>query len=140
MPADGGEVVQITKAGGAEASESPDGRLLYYTKVAEIGPGLWSIPTNGGEEVHVLDSVWFGYWAVARKGIYFIDFTVPAGSAKPVKFFNFQTRQVREIGTVEKSVAWDNTPGFAISADSRWLLYTSIESTNADLMLVDDFR
>jgi hypothetical protein len=44
------------------------------------------------------------------------------------------------VGTVESTVSWTNTPGFAISPDRRWLLYTSLESSDADLMLVDNFR
>jgi Tol biopolymer transport system component len=140
MPLDGRESVQLTKGGGAEASESPDGRIIYYTKVPEIGPGLWSVPAGGGSEDRVLESVRFGYWAVARNGIYFIDFDVPSEAARPVRFFNFHSRQVRQVGTVENTVSWSNTPGFAISPDSRWLLYSSLESTDADLMLVDNFR
>ena len=140
MPLDGGEPVQLTRRGGAEASESPDGRIIYYTKVPEIGPGLWSVPVDGGEEERVLESVRFGYWAVARSGIYFIDFDVPSDAPRPVRFFDFQSRQVTQVGTVENTVSWTNTPGFAISPDGRWLLYTSLESTDADLMLVDGFR
>ena len=140
MPLDGEDPVQLTKGGGAEASESPDGRIIYYTKVAEIGPGLWSVPTGGGDEQRILESVRFGYWAVARRGIYFIDFDVPSDARRPVRFFNFQSRRATQVGTVENTVSWSNTPGFAISPDSRWLLYTSLESTDADLMLVDNFR
>jgi hypothetical protein len=132
--------VQLTRGGGAEASESPDGRILYYTKVPEIGPGLWSVPVDGGDEVRVLESVRFGYWAVARSGIYFIDFDVPGDAPRQVRFFNFESRQVRQVGTVENTVAWSNTPGFAISPDGRWLLYSSLERSDADLMLVDNFR
>jgi Tol biopolymer transport system component len=139
-PLDGEEPVQLTKGGAAEASESPDRRTIYYTKVAEIGPGLWSVSTGGSDEQRVLESVRFGYWAVARRGIYFIDFDVPSAAPRPVRFFNFQSRQVTQVGTVENTVSWSNTPGFAISPDGRWLLYTSLESTDADLMLVDNFR
>jgi hypothetical protein len=39
-----------------------------------------------------------------------------------------------------RTVAWSNAPGFAISPDGRWLLYTSLESSDADLMFVDNFR
>jgi Tol biopolymer transport system component len=140
MPAAGGEAVPITKGGGAEAAESPDGTLIYYTRVPEMGRGLWSVPREGGEEVRLLNSVSFGYWAVARNGIYFIDFDVPKDAPRPVKFLDFGTHQVAEIGTVESSVASTNAPGFAISADGRWLIYSSRESTEADLMLVDPFR
>jgi Tol biopolymer transport system component len=140
MPLDGEEPVQLTRHGGAEALQSPDGRVIYYTKVAEIGPGLWSVPVEGGEEERVLEAVRFGYWAVARSGIYFIDFDVPSEAARPMRFFDFQSRRVTQLGTVENTVRWTNTPGFAISPDGRWLLYTSLESTDADLMLVDNFR
>jgi hypothetical protein len=140
MPLDGGEPAQLTKRGGAEALESPDGRIVYYTKVAEIGPGLWSVPVEGGEEERVLESVRFGYWTIARSGIYFVDFDVPRDAARPMKFFDFESRTVKQLGTVENTVKWSNTPGFAISPDGRWLLYTSLESTDADLMLVDNSR
>jgi Tol biopolymer transport system component len=137
---DGGDPLQVTRGGGAEASESPGGHVIYYTKVPEIGPGLWSVSATGGEEQRLLDSVRFGYWAVVRDGIYFIDFDVPGETRRPVKFFDFHSHQVNQVGTVESTVSWTNPPGFAISPDSRWLLYTSLESTDADLMLVDDFR
>ena len=140
VPLDSGEPVQITRGGGAEASESPDGRIIYYAKVPEIGPGLWSVPVGGGDEVRILDSVRFGYWAVARTGIYFIDFDVPSDAPRPVRFFNFESRQLRQVGTVENTVAWSNTPGFAISPEGRWLLYSSLERSDADLMLLDNFR
>jgi hypothetical protein len=135
----GGPPVQLTRGGGAEAAESPDGRLVYYTKVPEAGPGLWSVPAAGGPEVRMLESVRFGYWAIARAGIYFIDFDVPRDAPRPVTFFAFQTHEEVPIGTVEPTVSWSNTPGFAVSPDGRWLLYTSLESTEADLMLVDPF-
>ena len=140
MALDGAEPLQLTRGGGAEASESPDGRIIYYTKVPEIGPGLWSVPASGGHEELVLKSVRFGYWAVTRRGVYFIDFDVPSDAPRPVRFFSFQSRQVTQVGTIENTVSWTNTPGFAISPDSRWLLYTTLESTDADLMLVDNFR
>jgi Tol biopolymer transport system component len=140
VPLEGGKPVQLTRGGGAEASESPDGRIIYYAKVPEMGPGLWSVPTSGGHEERVLESVRFGYWAAAHSGVYFIDFDVPSDAPRPVRFFNFQSRQITQVGTVENTVLWSNTPGFAISPDSRWILYTSLESTDADLMLVDNFR
>jgi Tol biopolymer transport system component len=137
---DGGEPVQLTRGGGAEAAESPDGQTVYFAKVPEMGAGLWSIPSGGGEERRVLDSVRFGYWAVRRHGIYFVDFDVPDDTPRPLRFYDFQSRRVTQLGVVEDTVSWTNTPGFAISPDERWLLYSSLESTDADLMLVDDFR
>jgi Tol biopolymer transport system component len=140
VPVAGGDAVQVTKGGGAEASDSPDGRLIYYTKVPEIGPGLWSVLADGGGEDRVIEAVRFGYWAVARRGIYFLDFDVPSDAPRPVRFFDFQSRHVAQVGTVENTVSWTTTPGFAISPDGRWLLYTSLESIDADLMMVENIR
>jgi Tol biopolymer transport system component len=139
-PIGGGGSIQLTRHGGAEAAEAPDGRSIYYTRVPETGPGLWRVPVAGGEETPVLPSVRFGYWALSREGIYFVDFGVAHDAPRPVKFFSFQSQQIEGIGAIENSVSWTNTPGFAISPDGRWLLYTSLESTDADLMLIENFR
>jgi len=139
VPADGGEPAQLTKSGGGEAFASPHGEVIYYAKVPSAGPGLWSIPAGGGEETKVLDSPHFGFWAVSRNGIYFIDFDVAADQPKPVKFFSFQDHRVVQIGAVEKNVAAYNFTGFTVSPDSRWLLYTTLENMEADLMLLENF-
>jgi hypothetical protein len=87
-----------------------------------------------------LDSVYFGYWAVARNGIYFTDFGVTPDQSKPVKFFNYRNHRVIQIGVVEKNVAANNFTGFSVSPDSRCLLYTAVESIEADLMLLEHLR
>jgi len=140
IPRVGNEPLQITANGGAEACPSPDGRAVFYAKVPEAGPGLWSVPADGGAETRVLQSARFGYWAVVRDGIYFVDFDVARDVPRPVKFFSLQSREVTQVGEVEPTVAWTNTPGFAVSPDGRWLLYTSLERSAADLMLVDSWK
>jgi Tol biopolymer transport system component len=140
VPVDGGPPVQVTRRGGAEAAVSPDGRTIYYAKVPEMGTGLWTVPADGGDEVQLLASARFGYWALARRGIYFVDFDETPDGPRPVKFYDLGSHRITQIGTLEETVAWTTTPGFAISPDGRWLLYTNLESTEADLMLVDPFR
>jgi Tol biopolymer transport system component len=136
----GENALQLTRGGGAEALESPDGTAIYYAKVPEAGSGLWSVSPDGRNETQVIESVRFGYWGVLPGGIYFVDFDVPDGAARPVRFFNFRSRTTTQVGSVEATVAWHNTPGFAVSPDGRWLLYSSLESSEADLMLVENFR
>jgi len=46
----------------------------------------------------------FGYWAVARRGVYFMDFDVPSEGPRRLRFFDFQSRRVKQPGTVEKTV------------------------------------
>jgi hypothetical protein len=81
-----------------------------------------------------LESVRFGYWLSSEWGIYFIDFDVQSDARRPVKILQFPVAPGYTGGARSKNtVSWSNTPGFAISPDGRWLLYTSLESTDARL-------
>jgi Tol biopolymer transport system component len=74
-PTGGGAAAQITRQGGFAGFESPDGRFFYYAK-SRTGPGLWRVPVAGGEERQILDAPAGGDWnyfAVAGRGIYFLD-------------------------------------------------------------------
>ena len=77
-----------------------------------LAPDSRTYTVDGGEEERVLESVRFGYWAVARSGIYFIDFDVPSEAARPVRFFDFQSRRVKQVGTVENTVSLDQYARF----------------------------
>jgi dipeptidyl aminopeptidase/acylaminoacyl peptidase len=137
VPATGGELVQVTKQGGFVAFEAPDGKSVYYAKGDSV-PGIWRVPVDGGQEVPVLDSVagYFGDWAVARDGIYFIDPETKNGAA--IEFFSFATRKITEVASLGKvAVSWG---GFAGSPDGQWALYTLTENEGSDIMLVENFR
>ena len=139
VPAAGGQAIQVTKHGGFEAFESPDGELLYYTKGRGPG-GIWQIPVAGGEERQVRELVEAGYWrywAVQDNGIYFV---APVASARPaIKFFSFATHGVTQLGVLEREPL-QGPPGLTISPDGRWLLYAQVDQSGSDLMLVENFR
>ena len=138
VPAAGGEAVQVTKGGGAVAFESSDGKFLYYCKFDVAG--LWRIPVNGGEESLVLDQPkegYWGYWAVVDRGIYFID---PATKPRAtLKLFSFTSRRVMQIAAIEKK-PYPGVPGFAVSPDGRWILFTQLDQSGSDIMLVENFQ
>jgi Tol biopolymer transport system component len=140
IPAEGGGIsLQVTKGGGHESFESPDGKLLYYSKLD--GP-LWSVPVEApGEEALFLAPARQGYWAVADKGIYFVDFeAAPSPSApKPVKFFDFDTRQITAAGAIEGELN-RGFPAFTVTHDGRWIAWAQIDRHDSDLMLVENFR
>ena len=132
MPASGGAAVQITKGGGGDARDSPDGSGIYYTKVGSAGPGLWRVNARG-EETKILDAPRFGQWDLTAKGVYFVDF----GSSPPtIQFFDFQTHETAVIGKTAAGVQL----GFAVSPDDRWLVYVTLARVEADLMLVDNYK
>src|SRR6266542_4350698 len=54
--------------------ESPDGKVLYYSKGFPNVVSVWRVPVEGGEEVKVLDSVnTAGQWTVGQLGIYYFS-------------------------------------------------------------------
>jgi Tol biopolymer transport system component/DNA-binding winged helix-turn-helix (wHTH) protein len=144
MPVEGGQAVRVTKNGGFEALEGPDGRSLYYSKIdkheARSGSAhLWKISLENGKETLALDEpVYTRYWTVTKRGIYFI----PADwSRRPaIELFSFATGQVTQVVPLERPpVAYAN-PGLTISPDGRWILCALVEQDSSDIMLVENFR
>ncbi len=135
-PAEGGPSVQVTKQGGGEAFESPDGKFVYYTKGRGL-TSLWRIPSAGGEESQVLDQIPQGYWAVLEQGIYYVNFR--ATPRRTIEFFSFATARTTQLGIIEKEIASD-VPGFAVSPDGRWILLMQLDQNESDIMLMENFR
>jgi WD40 repeat protein len=136
-PSTGGPAVQVTRHGGFAAFESPDGRFLYYAKGLTV-PGLWRIPTKGGEEIELISSLetgYWGYWAVVDNGIYYLDMRT-----KPViAFFDLTTHRTTPVFDLENPPARE-APGLAVSPDKKTILYTQLDSLNSDIILVENFR
>lgn len=133
-----GSAVQVTRQGGFESYESPDGKYLYYTKGRNT-PGIWRIPTAGGVEESVIDQQKAGqwrYWRVTDQGI-FLAVTTSTGPV--IEFFNFATRRFSEVARPTKAPE-RNIPGLAVSPDGHSLLYVQMDRSGSDLMMVEDFR
>ena len=132
MPADGGDAVQVTPNQSSRAYESPDGSNLYYLTFSVVSP-VWRLPTSGGEPVKVLDGiVWFNFCLV-EKGAYYID---RLGGETRLQYLNFVTGKsttvARNLGEV--------SAGLTASPDGRTVLFTRVDSSADDLMLVENFR
>ena len=70
----GGTPQPMTGNDGMNAQESADGNWLYFAKGDE--GGLWRMPIAGGAAVQFLTQPatgYWGYWAVTRSGIFFLD-------------------------------------------------------------------
>jgi Tol biopolymer transport system component/DNA-binding winged helix-turn-helix (wHTH) protein len=137
MPSTGGPAVQVTRHGGFAAFESPDGRFLYYAKGLKV-PGIWRIPTSGGEEVELISSLeagYWGYWAVVENGIYYLDMTAKPG----INFFDITTHRTTRVFDLENRPAIE-APGLAVSSDKKTILYTQLDTLSSDIILVENFR
>ena len=135
VPVEGGDAVQVTKQGGIEPFESPDGKFVYYCKGIST-PGLWRVPVEGGEETPVFNlKAGWGNWALVNDGIYFVDSDAKDGVA--IEFFSFATHQIKQVAWLGKITM---EYGFAASPDRRWILYTQDAPGDDDIMLVENFR
>ena len=137
MPSVGGAAVQVTHRGGYGGFESADAKFFYYAKGDNV-PGIWRVPTSGGEETEVLPSLeagYWGYWALVDDGIYYLDTSEPPGIA----FYSFATRRATRVFNLESRPARYVT-GLGVSPDGREILYTQLDAFSRDIVLVENYR
>jgi Tol biopolymer transport system component len=133
MPAEGGDAVMVSPTqGGGGAIESWDGQSLYYNSVAVVGE-VFRMPLTGGAPVKVIDGmIWFNY-SVTEKGIYYID---RQGTETRLQYLNFATAKPT---TVAKNLG-EVGAGLAATPDGKTILFTRMDSSADDLMLVENFH
>lgn len=141
-----GRPVQVTRDGGFRAAESPDGKFLYYTKrpgsPTAGGPrgSLWRVPVGGGEEVELASALPpLGAFQVTERGVFYL---LPTGEAeRALHFFDFSARTSRVVVTLAaEKLLMRGAGGFSVSPDGRHLLYTQVDQSGSDLMLVENFH
>jgi Tol biopolymer transport system component/DNA-binding winged helix-turn-helix (wHTH) protein len=139
MQINGGPPLQVTSNGGYESLESSNGKSLYYVK----GPythGLWNVPVDGGQEAVVpgLKTLTASSWTIVDTGILWIDITTsnPPGV---IRSYDFATREVSKIAEVPGYVIRSST-GFSAVRDGTVLLWSQLDRSVHDLMLLDRFR
>jgi Tol biopolymer transport system component/DNA-binding winged helix-turn-helix (wHTH) protein len=140
VAATGGRAVQLTKTASIMPIESPDGQYVYFVRFTDGKFRLWRMRPDGSGESIVkamppLNSD--GYeWRPFESGIYF--YAYKDGNAE-IDFLDLPTSRVHRISTLDKPPApW--LGGLSVSADRRWLLYSRIDETASDLMLVENFH
>jgi Tol biopolymer transport system component/DNA-binding winged helix-turn-helix (wHTH) protein len=137
VSARGGQPAQVTQHGGYAVLESPDGRFLYYVK--EDQPGVWRMPSGGGDEARILplpSPEHWGDWALLKRGIYYVD---ESGPRPAIDFFAFGTHKVTKVAEVD-SLPPLGDPGFTVSPDEKRIIFSQVDRSAVDLMLVENFR
>jgi Tol biopolymer transport system component len=133
MPATGGDAIQVTRNGGWTVSEASDGAHVYYIDIPMTPKPVWRVPVAGGQPEKVVDGVVGWFFQAAEKGIYYAD--RPADRTR-LMFHDFATGRSTTIAGNLGQIEF--APG--VSPDGRTILYSKIDSTVDDLMLVENFR
>jgi len=134
VPPAGGAPEQVTRHGGVSPDVSPDGAWLYYAKSDGVG-GLWRMPIDGGEETRVVPELYRYNYALTDTGVYYVPHVVGT-TPSTVRYLDLAS------GVTTQILEMDKPPdlGLAISPDGRTLLYTQVDYSGQDLMLVENFR
>jgi Tol biopolymer transport system component len=135
-PAAGGAAVQVTRSGGEEAFESTDGKFVYWAKLSE--EGIWRVAVEGGDETQVLDVSMENHWTLTPQGICFFDLSNPAGPA--LKLYSFATHHRTLLRQFSKDIRIDTWgTALSVSPDGRWILYTQLDQSGSNLVVVENF-
>ncbi len=130
-------LARVTGAGGYASRESPDGRLLYFTRTDAAG--LWRQPTDGsGRPERVTDALLpedWANWEVTRAGVYARE--TPAGERRPVLVF-YPYPPERGARRVVTSLADQGWPGFALAPDGRSIIYPRIDRQSCEIRLIEN--
>ena len=132
MPASGGDAIQITRNGGwiaSEARTAPTSTTSTFRWRRNPSGGC----PRGGPPVKVVDGVVGWFFRAGEKGIHYAD--RPADRTR-LRFHDFATGRSTTVFENLGNIGF--TPG--VSPDGRTILYSQIDSTVEDLMLVENFR
>ena len=139
---DGGQAIRLTRSGGFQPQESPDGRHLFYLDRPPAGLAsggtarVMRLPLGGGPEEPVLDGVRPFLWSVTETGIVFVT-REPDFDA--IDVYRFSDQRVARVGRLGFRLPGIYTHMTA-SRDGRWALATNMVRFDADLMRLDKFR
>ncbi|HTQ97612.1 MAG TPA: winged helix-turn-helix domain-containing protein [Candidatus Acidoferrum sp.] len=126
VPSEGGQPIQITRAGGFSAFESPDAKTLFYAKNRYQNPEIWQVPVDGGVETRVSllhPSTWAS-WAVTNQGILLLS--EYSGQKSELEYFDFASRSIHSLATLEKASFW-----LASSANGSSIWYSELTDYQA---------
>jgi serine/threonine protein kinase len=136
VPVTGGSAAQqVTTGTGSFAIESRDGTSVYYVQGANsLSAGtLCRVPVAGGNAVKLTDGVNGGSFDVVDGGVYYLD---RAGGEARLQYFDLASRT---IVTVARNLG-NLGAGLSASRDGRAILFSRIDSSLNDVMLVENFR
>jgi serine/threonine protein kinase/Tol biopolymer transport system component len=134
VPFEGGAEIQLTHSGGEAPQESMDGQTIYY-----VGSNwmLHEMSLAGGDQHPLGFDVQSRAFQVMPDGIYFIPTARKTGSGLEIRFYDFATGRsqlMQSLGNI--SILF----GLSVSANRKTFLYSMVQNSGRNLMLLENFR
>lgn len=120
-----GKALRVTRRGGYEAFEAPDGRHLLYSKERDAAE-LWEVPVGGGEERKLLDGPRESLWAISERWVYFLD-------GNEIRRFALETGETESVYDIDSNI--NLRGGFGACADRPRFFWGQIDIDRADLWI-----
>ena len=125
----------MTRGGGSNPRESPDGKTLYYY----VNQSLMAMPLTGsGPATLVLDTLTSQTYQVVSDGVYYIERSIRMDSKgqHEVRFRDFRTGKDRVVGSFSGFINLH----LSVSPDRKTILFSHSPQSGSDLMLIENFR
>ncbi|MFM8392611.1 MAG: winged helix-turn-helix domain-containing protein [Acidobacteriota bacterium] len=127
------DAVQITRQGGFESVESPDGRLLYFTNRGQLW--IHNLKTRISSPVPELSKFLIKrYWHLSNGAIYFVP-----NLQMEILRFDLQTRTIQPIAPLP-GFATDNVPGISLNPAETLLATSYINYRFGDIILTSNWK
>ena len=133
-PVSGGTETRVTKSGGGEVLETPDGKAIYYSR---FRGGIWQLTQDGTESPlpGLADIKTSRYFAMTSLGIYYL---VREDAPWVIAFYSFKTGKTSSVLSLDKPPEF-GTPSLSVSPDGRFAIFSELEQSGTNLQLLRDF-
>jgi hypothetical protein len=130
----------VPEFGAVQGVESVDGKHVYY----RFRRSFWRIPVSGGEGEEVIvpdhDLPFATTIEPVAKGVYYSEFQRSTRS-QLVTFYDFATKKSTTAFQIKiGNFGFNQGHVFSISPDGKYIVYPRVDSSQTDLILVENFR
>jgi hypothetical protein len=118
---------------------TPDGRYIYFSG-GRTDSRIWRYTVNSGAVERILDGLLPGYWgawALAGKGIYFLAADEGSQARAVIRFHDFATGGSKVVAPFPGTLPAIGTSTWTLTPDEQFLYVVRVDVSMSDLNLIE---